>query len=264
VAKKEVIAMIECKGLSYRYGRLPALAEVDLKAGPGEMTGLLGPNGSGKSTLCLCLAGLLERAGQSGEIIIDGRNIGEYTARKLALQTAFVFQDNHFPFDFSALEIALMGRSPYLKGLEPESQKDLAAARKAMELCDCLELGERAVSSLSGGERQRVVLARALAQETPYLIMDEPTNHLDLRHQKQILGAVRNACHDNGLAAIVVLHDLNLAGQFCDRLVLLDKGRVASFGSPKEVLVQEILNRVYRTELNVIVHPVSGRPQIMI
>jgi iron complex transport system ATP-binding protein len=256
--------MIECRDLSYRYGRLQAISDITIKAVPGQVLGLLGPNGSGKSTLCLCLAGLLDKRGLCGDVLVEEITVASYTVRELAKQAAFVFQDNHFPFDFTVQENVLMGRSPYLEGLQPESERDMELARQAMARCDCLHLADRPVSSLSGGERQRVLLARALAQDTPNLIMDEPTNHLDLRHQKQILTGIREECRQMGKTVILVLHDLNLAGQYCDSLLLLQQGRLAATGGPDRVLTEELLGQVYQTELKVSRHPSNGRPQIFL
>ncbi|MDO9391851.1 MAG: ABC transporter ATP-binding protein [bacterium] len=256
--------MIKVKDLSYRYGPLKALDGVSFSLPRGKMVGLLGPNGSGKSTLCLCLGGMLDRKGFSGEIKISGQDLGSFSPEILALKMAVVFQDNLFSFDFTAYEIVLMGRSPYLRPLQPEGIEDHQIAEKAMRDCDCFGLKDRPIKSLSGGERQRVVLARALAQTTSVLLLDEPTNHLDLKHQKQILSLVRELAEFKGVLSVVVLHDLNLAGQFCDHLLLLDQGRLVKQGTPEEVLTPENLNPVYQINVHKISHPVTGRPQIII
>lgn len=256
--------MIEVKDLSYKYGPLQALDGVSFSLPQGKVVGLLGPNGSGKSTLCLCLAGMLDRKGSSGGIKISGQDLGSFAPEELALKMAVVFQDNLFSFDFTAYEIVLMGRSPYLRPLQPEGPEDHLIAEKAMRNCDCFDLKDRPIRSLSGGERQRVVLARALAQATPVLLLDEPTNHLDLKHQKQILSLVGEMAATKNVLSVVVLHDLNLAGQFCDHLLLLDKGRMVKQGTPEEVLTPENLNPVYQINVHKISHPVTGRPQIII
>ena len=256
--------MIEVTDLSYQYGPLKALDGVSFSLPKGKVVGLLGPNGSGKSTLCLCLAGMLDRKGSSGEIKISGQDLGSFAPEELALKMAVVFQDNLFSFDFTAYEIVLMGRSPYLRPLQPERPEDHLIAKKAMRDCDCFDLKDRPIRSLSGGERQRVVLARALAQTTSVLLLDEPTNHLDLKHQKQILSLVGELAESKGVLSVVVLHDLNLAGQFCDHLLLLDKGRLVKQGPPEEVLTPENLNPVYQINVHKISHPVTGRPQIII
>ncbi|MDO9026553.1 MAG: ABC transporter ATP-binding protein [bacterium] len=256
--------MIEVKDLSYQYGPLKALDGVSFSLPQGKVVGLLGPNGSGKSTLCLCLAGMLDKNGSSGGIKISGQDLGSFAPEELALKMAVVFQDNLFSFDFTAYEIVLMGRSPYLRPLQPEGPEDHLIAEKAMRDCDCFDLKDRPIRSLSGGERQRVVLARALAQTTSILLLDEPTNHLDLKHQKQILSLVGEMAAAKNVMSVVVLHDLNLAGQFCDHLLLLDRGRLVKQGTPEEVLTPENLNPVYQINVNKILHPVTGRPQIII
>jgi len=256
--------VIEVKDLSYQYGQLKALDGVSFSLPKGKVVGLLGPNGSGKSTLCLCLAGMLDKKGSSGEITISGQGLGSFAPEELALKMAVVFQDNLFSFDFTAYEIVLMGRSPYLRPLQPEGIEDHQIAEQAMHDCDCFELKDRPIRSLSGGERQRVVLARALAQTASVLLLDEPTNHLDLKHQKQILLLVQELAVTKGVLSVVVLHDLNLAGQFCDHLLLLDQGRLVKQGTPEEVLTPENLNPVYQINVHKILHPVTGRPQIII
>lgn len=256
--------MIQATGLSYSYGPVTALSDVSFSLPKGKVVGLLGPNGSGKSTLCLCLAGMLDKKRSDGEIKISGQDLGSFTPEKLALKMAVVFQDNLFSFDFTAYEIVLMGRSPYLRPLQPEGPEDHLIAEKAMRECDCYELKDRPIKSLSGGERQRVVLARALAQTTPILLLDEPTNHLDLKHQKQVLSLVGEMAARRSVLSVVVLHDLNLAGQFCDHLLLLDRGRLVKQGTPDEVLTPENLSPVYQIDVHIISHPVTGRPQIII
>ena len=256
--------MIAVKNLSYSYGPVKALNDISFSLPKSRVVGLLGPNGSGKSTLCLCLAGMLDRKGFSGEIKISDQNLTQYTPENMALKLAVVFQDNLFSFDFTAYEIVLMGRSPYLRPLQPEGIEDHRIAEKAMRDCDCFELKDRPIKSLSGGERQRVVLARALAQTTSVLLLDEPTNHLDLKHQKQILSLVQGLAASQGVLSVVVLHDLNLAGQYCDYLMLLDQGLLVKQGTPEEVLTPENLNPVYQINVHKISHPVTGRPQIII
>ncbi|MBI4726367.1 ABC transporter ATP-binding protein [candidate division TA06 bacterium] len=255
--------MITVKNLSYSYGPVKALDDLSFSLTAGKVVGLLGPNGSGKSTLCLCLAGMLDRKGFSGEIKIADRSHSQYAPEKLARQMAVVFQDNIFSFDFTAYEIALMGRNPYLRPLQPEGPDDYRIAEQAMRDCDCYGLKNRPIRSLSGGERQRVVLARALAQATPVLLLDEPTNHLDLKHQKQTLSLVKGLAAAKGVLSLVALHDLNLAGQYCDYLMLLDRGSIVSQGPPDVVFKKDILEQVFQTDLNIIRHPKTGQPQLL-
>jgi iron complex transport system ATP-binding protein len=253
--------MIDVQGLRFSYGPIPALDGISFRAGEGQMLGLIGPNGSGKSTLLSCLAGL--RSGHSGRLELLGRPIRQYRASQLAKFLAIVFQDNHFPFDFTAGEIVAMARYPFLKGLQEEGSGDKEVIAQAMERCDCLHLQDRPITRLSGGERQRVVLARALAQQPRILLMDEPTNHLDLRHQRLILETVREMSRNQGLLVLAVLHDLNLAAGYCDRILLLHRGRLEAEGPPQQVITAERLAHVYQAEVGIVRHPRTGRPQVL-
>lgn len=254
--------MIAVNNLTYRYGTIPALRDISFQAASGEMIGLIGPNGSGKSTLLSCLAGL--RADFSGRIMIEGKDLTGYAAQTLARVVSVVFQDNFFPFDFTAYEIVAMGRSPFLKALQEETGGDRALIEEAMRQCDCWQLKERSITGLSGGERQRVILARALAQQPRVLLMDEPTNHLDLKHQRLILDTAGKLSSQSGVLVIAVLHDLNLAASFCGRIILLHQGAIAADSQPKEVLRENILKPVYETDIDIVLHPRTQRPQILI
>jgi len=253
--------MIAASDIAFSYGSFRALDGLSLELAPGGLAGIIGPNGSGKSTLLLCLAGIL--APQRGRVALDGRPLASLTSRQRARAVALVFQDNFFPFDFTALEVVLMGRSPYLGPLQDEGQGDRAAAEEAMLACDCWQFRERSVRALSGGERQRVVLARALAQKPLALLMDEPANHLDLGHQSQILGFVSGLCRQRSLTAAAVFHDLNLASQFCDRLLLLDRGRLVLEGTPGQVLRPEVISEVYRSQVALLQNPATGKPVVV-
>lgn len=252
--------MIRAENISFSYGPIAALQGVSLEVRRGEFLGIIGPNGSGKSTLLLIMAGILHPG--SGSVLLEERPMRSWNPKERARSLALVMQDNFFPFDFTAYETVLMGRSPHLGELEPEGPGDLKMARLAMEACDCWDLRDRSIRELSGGERQRVVLARALAQQPGFLLMDEPANHLDLGHQALILGHIAGLCQKENLAAAAVFHDLNLASRFCGRLALLDQGRLARQGSPGQVIDRELIRQVYRSEVAVIKHPASGRPLV--
>lgn len=254
--------MIEVRNLSFRYGAITALSGASLTAAPGTVVGLIGPNGSGKSTLVSCVAGVQRAC--SGTVSLGGTDLKGFSRAALARILAVVFQENHIAFDFSAIEVVLMGRSPHLHEFQGYGADDMAIARESMTACDCWELRERGINQLSGGERQRVVLARALAQRPRYLLLDEPTSHLDLGHQKQILGIAAACARDQGLTVIAVLHDLNLAGQYCDQLVLLNQGRVVRQGPPRSVLTRPLLRAVFGTPVDIIPHPRTKRPQVLI
>ncbi len=254
--------MIAVNHLTYRYGTITALRDISLQAASGEMIGLIGPNGSGKSTLLACLAGL--RINFSGRIMIGGKDISRYNSQALARVISVVFQDNFFPFDFTAYEIVAMGRSPFLKALQDETARDHKIIEEAMRQSDCCQLKERSITELSGGERQRVILARSLAQQPKVLLMDEPTNHLDLKHQRLILDTARRLSSQSGVLVIAVLHDLNLAASFCDRIILLHQGAINADSRPNEVLKEAVLKPVYETDIDIVLHPRTNRPQILI
>src|SRR6266545_1039157 len=225
------------------------------------MLGLVGPNGSGKTTLIRAVTKVVSPV--SGEIRIGGEDVVSLSQIEVARRVAVVPQEPLLPEAFTALECVLMGRTPHLRLLENEGAGDFEAARQAMVRTDTWELAERPVGELSGGERQRVVVARALAQETPVLLLDEPTAHLDIGHQASVLGLMRALCRDEGKAVLAVVHDLTLGAAYCDRLVMLRPGgAVAAEGSAEEVLRPELLEEVYGTAADVFPHPRTGRPVV--
>jgi iron complex transport system ATP-binding protein len=252
--------MLGIRELTVAYGELVALRQVSLSLGAGELLGVVGPNGSGKSTLIRAITRLVRPLG--GDIRLDGKEVGRLSQRELARWAAVVPQNPYLPDAFTVLEIALMGRTPHLGLLQSEGRADLAAVRRALEQTDTWDLAGRRMGELSGGERQRVVVARALAQETPLLLLDEPTAHLDMGHQTAVFDLVRELCGREGKAVLAAVHDLSLAGQYCDRLVMLNEGRVVGEGEPQEVLSPELLASVYGTRVSVFAHPLTGRPVV--
>ena len=252
--------MLEIRDLTVAYGELVALRQVSLSLAAGELLGVVGPNGSGKSTLIRAITRLVRPLG--GEIRLDGSEVGRLSQRELARWAAVVPQNPYLPDAFTVLEVALMGRTPHLGLLQSEGRADLAAVRRALEQTDTWHLASRRVGELSGGERQRVVVARALAQETPLLLLDEPTAHLDVGHQAAVLDLLRELCRREGKAVLAVIHDLSLAGQYCDRLVMLRGGCIVGEGEPQEVLSPSLLASVYGTRVSVFAHPLTGRPVV--
>lgn len=252
---------LRTRGLGYAYGSRAVLNEIELSADPGEVVGLVGPNGSGKSTLLRILSGVL--GGYDGEAYVDGREVSELARRELAALLAVVPQEPTFSFPFTALEIVLMGRHPHLAGLAFESERDVALARQALERCGAGELAERPIQQLSAGERQRVVFAKALAQQPRALLLDEPASFLDIRHQVELYDIVREQAQQNGRTVLTVLHDLNLAAEYCDRIYLLKQGRIVAGGSTETVLTYANLTRVFETEVYVDTHDLTGRLLIL-
>jgi iron complex transport system ATP-binding protein len=249
-------ALLEAEDVSSGYGRRGVLSGVSLALGRGELVGVIGPNGSGKTTLVRVLSGVL--VPRSGSVRLDGRPLPEYSRRALARRLAVMPQDPTIEFPFTALEVVLMGRAPHLPPLGFPRATDLAVARQAMARLDLAGIDDRPLDRLSGGERQRVLLARALAQEPQVLLLDEPTTHLDLRHQTEIYEVVRALARERGTAVLSVLHDLNLAALYCDRLVLLAQGRVAGSGPPEAVLTPDALDRAYGVRVYVGRNEITG------
>ena len=254
-------SVIETDGLGFRYEGRPALDGVTLRADPGEVVGVVGPNGSGKSTLLRVLSGVLP--GYTGRARVGGLEVRDLAPRELARRVAVVPQEPTFGFAFTALEIVLMGRHPHLAGLAFESERDVTLARAALARCGAEPLATRPIHALSSGERRRVVFARALAQETGALLLDEPASFLDIRHQVELYDVVRQLAHERGATIVTVLHELNLAAEYCDRVYLLREGTVAAQGPTAEVFTHAHLTRVFETELHVGASPVTGRPWVV-
>lgn len=250
-------AIIIVDRITCRYGAIPALDDVSLSVSAGEMCGVIGPNGSGKTSLLRAMDGLLSP--ERGRVLLEGRAIESMSSRQVAAMIGVVPQRAGAAFGFTTQELVSMGRSPHLAPLMSETERDDQVVRSALERTGIVHLAGRPVDSLSGGEFQRVLIARALAQEPRVLLLDEPTAHLDLRYQLEIMDLLAALCR-SGLALVAALHDVNLAAEFCDRLVLLSAGRIEAMGTPREVLEASTLERVYGIPVRVANHPLSGRP----
>jgi iron complex transport system ATP-binding protein len=255
------VTLLDARDLRYRHsaGAPEAVAGISLRLARGEVVGVIGPNAAGKSTLARLCCGLLTP--QQGSVSLQGELLARLSRRERARRVAFLPQHPPHDLSFTAHEVALMGRAPHLGLWSLEGPRDLDAARAALQEVDALELGDRPISQLSGGERQRVFLARAFAQEAALLVLDEPTAALDLAHQVLLVNALRRRAREGG-GALLVLHDLALAGAACDRLVLLDRGRVVREGTAGEVLRPEVLSPVYGTEVEVVPNPATGQPLV--
>ncbi|MEO8198420.1 MAG: ABC transporter ATP-binding protein [Thermoanaerobaculia bacterium] len=247
-------ALLEVRDLAVAYGSRVALAGVDLTLEPGSVVGLLGPNGAGKSTLVRALSGV---AGFTGSVKVLGDDLRGLPRKEVARRIAVVPQEPRFDFPFTALEVVVMGRHPHLAGLAFESAHDLAIARQALARCGAADLAARPIDQLSSGERQRIVFARALAQQAPILLLDEPASFLDLRFQVELFDRARELA-DAGTGIVAVLHDLNLAAEYCDRIVLLQGGRVFAAGVTADVLTYPNLTAVYETEIYVDLNDITG------
>jgi iron complex transport system ATP-binding protein len=254
--------MLTVENLDAGYGNKLALQGVTLAVAPGEFLGVLGPNGCGKTTLLRAMRGTLKPRG--GHVRLHDRDVQSIDKRRLARTMAYLPQDLAIELDFTVRELTLIGRSPHLSRFMQESDEDRRVAQEAMQLADVLHLAGRPVTALSGGERQRALIAMCLAQEPKILLLDEPTNHLDLSHQLSILDLISRLNRDAGLAVVAVFHDLNLAAEYCDRLVLLEGGRVAEMGRPAEVITEEAIQRVYGVRVAVLPNAISQRPHVVL
>jgi iron complex transport system ATP-binding protein len=246
--------------LCFSRGSKEVVTDLSFELRPGEVLGVVGPNGAGKSTVIKLLTGVLEPS--AGEVLLDNVRVRRMSRLELARRIAVVPQAGELPLTFRAFDLVMMGRTPHLGFLAPETKRDHAIVERAMRRVDVWAFRERCLGELSGGERQRVLLARALAQEPRYLLLDEPTNHLDLKYQVEVLRFVRREA-SGGLGALVVLHDLNLSARVCDRLLVMDQGRCVAEGSPAEVLTEARLREVYRAEVEVLEHPSTREPVVL-
>ena len=237
---------LSTENIRLSYGAQEILKGVSINGNTGEFIGIIGPNGSGKSTLLKCIYRILKP--HAGQVFLDGEELSGISIRNSAKKMAVVAQHNYYNFDFSVMEVVLMGRAPHKKTMERDNAKDFQIAQKALETVEMEGFANRIFSTLSGGEQQRVILARALAQQTPCLILDEPTNHLDITHQIQLMKIVKNL----EVTVISAVHDLNIAAMFCDRLYVLQDGEIVGQGTPQEVLTAEFIKKIYRVETEIV------------
>ncbi len=240
------------------YDAKPVLSEVSFEAPAGRMAGIIGPNGCGKSTLIKGLTRILPL--QSGRVFLDGHELAKLKRDDVSRLVAVVPQNPIIPDLFTAFEVVLMGRTPHLGLFKYEGARDLAIVYDAMEVTRTIGFADRRVAELSGGEKQRLILARALAQEPKILLLDEPTAHLDIKYQIEMLELVHRLCIDKMLTVIIALHDLNLAVQYCDQLVMFHNGRVHSCGTPSDVITAKAIEEVYGAQVYVYPNPVNNLP----
>ncbi len=252
---------LEMQGITLAYGDKKVVEDVSFLVMPGEVIGLVGPNGSGKSTIIKALSRVI--TSHSGRVLINGRDISDIPRRQLARLIAVVPQMPLLPSAFTAFEIVLMGRSPHLGLFQYEGARDMHIAWQAMEETSTQSLADRRIGELSGGEIQCVVIARALAQETQAILLDEPTANLDVGRQIEILDLIKGLCQGKKLAVVAALHDLNLAAHYCDRLLLINNGRIHAEGTPVEVINTQNLEQVYGPGSLVHTHPLSGLPAVL-
>ena len=235
--------------VSFYYDALKVLDEVSFEAEKGTFMGLVGPNGSGKTTLLRIIDGLLKPKG--GAVYLDFKKIAEMDLKEIAREIAVVPQNASPDFNFTVFDIVMMGRHPHLGKFSIERESDEDRVKLWMKLTNTLHLADKSVREISGGERQRVLIARALAQEPRILLLDEPTANLDICYQLEIMNLLRELVKELGLTIICAIHDLNLAARYCDKIILLDHGRIRNIGRPREVLTEENIKEVFKVEVKI-------------
>jgi len=253
---------LEMKRVDLGYRHRPVLRDISFTAKPGELVGLIGPNGSGKSTILKTLSRIIPPL--AGTVLVDGRELTGIPRQHLARLVGVVPQLPLLPSTFTAFEIVLMGRNPHLGLFQHETRHDYETAREAMDKTGTLHLAERHINELSGGEIQAVLIARVLVQQTDSILLDEPTANLDIGRQIEVMDLIARLCREQKLTVIAAIHDLNLAAQYCNRLLLISEGRLYADGAPAEVITDENVAAVYGAGNTVFTHPVNGLPTVLI
>jgi iron complex transport system ATP-binding protein len=253
---------MQVQNLTIAYGDRIAVDSVSLQLSPGEIVAIVGPNGAGKSTLLRALNGGVKPL--SGQVLLDGIALGQHTREAVSRRIAVVAQEAELRFPVTVVEFVLGGRYAWASagGWGWETEHDLQIVNEVLRETELTNLENRLMNELSGGERQRCLLARALAADTPFLLLDEPTANMDLAHQASVLALVRSRCNNRNTAAIVITHDINLAAHFADQVLLMKQGKTLALGKPKEVLTPNLLREVFEVEVLVDAHPVTGAPRI--
>jgi iron complex transport system ATP-binding protein len=253
---------MQVQNLTIAYGDRIAVDSVSLQLSPGEIVAIVGPNGAGKSTLLRSLNGGVRPL--SGQVLLDGIALGQHTREAVSRRIAVVAQEAELRFPVTVVEFVLGGRYAWASagGWGWETEHDLQIVNEVLRETELTNLENRLMNELSGGERQRCLLARALAADTPFLLLDEPTANMDLAHQASVLALVRSRCSNRNTAAIVITHDINLAAHFADQVLLMKQGKTLALGKPKEVLTPNLLREVFEVEVLVDAHPVTGAPRI--
>jgi len=254
--------MLKVNNLSCGYGDKKIISGVSFSVEQGDFVGILGPNGAGKTTLFRAATGIIPP--WEGEVFYKDANILNIPRRKFAKEVAVIPQLVETPFDFTVDEFVFLGRFPHLSRFQAAGAVDQEAVLKAMQLTDTIDLRQRKIFELSGGERQRVLLAQGFAQSPRFLFLDEPTAHLDIAHQVAVMDILDNLNRKHGLTVVIILHDLNLASEYCKRLILLDNGKIFREGVSDDILTYQNIEKVYKTAVVVEKNPVSGKPYLLL
>jgi len=257
---KDIILKIN--GLTGGYNDEAIVKNISLDINKGDFFGIIGPNGSGKTTFLRLISRVL--VPQKGNIELEAVDINKINLKNFCQRVAFVSQDTVVNFSFTVWEIVLMGRIPHLKRMQLETEKDFLAAKAALSMTDTLHLKDKKIDELSSGERQRVFIAKALAQQPDILLLDEPTSHLDIGHQIQVLDLLIKSNKEKNLTIIMILHDLNLASAYCNRIALLNTGSIFKQGLVEDVLTYQNIEAVYKTVVVVNRNPISKKPYVLL
>lgn len=252
---------VAIRNLSFSYGKQNVLNKVELSLKEGLFYSIIGPNGSGKTTLLKNLQKIIKP--DMSCVYLNGEDIRSVSVKDLSRRIATVPQETHMDFDFTVLDMVLMGRAPYLKRFETEGAYDLQLAKNAMEITDTWKLKDKSIRHLSGGELQRAIVSRAMVQDTDVLLLDEPVSHLDMHHQIAILKTVAGFCRSKGVTVLAVLHDINLASEFSDSLILMNQGEIIKIGTPAQVVNEVSMKSLFNMECLIITNPISGKPHVI-
>jgi iron complex transport system ATP-binding protein len=255
------MVVIEANDLRFSYGKNIILDGINFSIEKGKLVSIIGPNGSGKTTLLRNMSGALKPS--AGSIKLWDKDITCYKKKELAKHIAYVPQSTMVDFGFTVMDIVLMGRSPYIGRFGSETHGDMEVAKDAMEMLGVLKLKDKKITQISGGERQRAAIACALAQTPEVIMLDEPVSNLDIQYQVQVLNLLKNLCLEKGMTALLVLHDLNLASEYSDMVILLNCGRIEHMGSPYDVMTVPVIEKAYNTKIYMMTNPISGKPYLM-
>ncbi|GEL78603.1 ABC transporter ATP-binding protein [Tenuibacillus multivorans] len=254
--------MLDLQNVSKSIEGKTIVNDITFSVQKGSCVGLIGPNGAGKSTLVKLVSALEKPSG--GSIQFIGKDVQDWTVKKLARHIAVLTQGGLDPYPITVFDAVLMGRYPHLGFFERESKSDYGQVDEVLNITGLTDFRDQMLDTLSGGEKQRVAIAKAMVQQPQLLLLDEPTTFLDIGHQKHILKLVKDWQKRDGLTVMMVLHDLNLAAQFCDELVLMDEGQIVNIGTSRDIITSETLEKVYHTNPEIIQHPTLNIPQILL
>jgi iron complex transport system ATP-binding protein len=254
--------ILEIENLSCGYNKEQIINNLSFSIEKGSFSGIIGPNGAGKTTLFKAITGILPP--KQGKILYENQNINQMPPKKFAQKVSVIPQITEVPFAFSVEEFVSMGRFPHVGRFEFLKKTDYLIIEEALTLTDLTALRKRSISELSGGERQRAIIAQSFAQQPNLLLLDEPTSHLDITHQIQILDLIKNLNKTKNLTVIIILHDLNLASIYCDKIILIDKGKIFKKGTPQDVLTYQNIEEVYKTIVVVEKNPLNSKPYVFL